>query len=275
VYEITDDWAKIEYNFDYAYVSANYIKKIDNPTTKSVHQASDTHAIMIGPISAKVMLIIIVCLSIVLFILRVCNDDDSLTGGVRITNVVLFIITVALELIYLYTISSKANDIEVIWFCIPDDVGWIWTIVNFIIFAAVLCNQMLCLVGIINDYEYKTGGNTRKIWGVCTLILGVIALTISLFFYKEAIGCILTILAICQLIQVVLFFIAIVPEGGWVDAIVCSVAYVLGVASFLWMVLFFFVLLLFVIVGCIVTYIAIYVMSTSSESSEEDSSEDN
>lgn len=264
VYEITDEWAKIVYDNDSAFVSANYLQQIETPT---VHHHEDkrgkTASMMIGFVSAKTMLIVILCLSVLLYIIRARNRNTPPTKVLHIANVALYIVVMALELAYMYQISSTSSHIEVIWFCIPDYVGWLWTIIDFILFLAVIRNQIYCLIGIMKDVEYRTGGNTKKAWGLYTLVIGIVALMASLVFYKDAFGYVLAILIVCQLIQVVLIFTGIVPRGGWGDAVVCSVVYMLGVATFVWMFIFFFVLLLAVVAGLIALTIVGLAMSGS------------
>lgn len=174
VYEITDGWAKIRYNDDYAYVSAQYLKKTESnaPVSISTKKWFDFSSKPLGKGNVKWMVFVIAGLSLILFFMGKAREDDKpLEEGLYGLNIALFLIVSILEIVYVILMGGNA-----IWFCLPDKVGWIWTIINFILFGCVVANQISCLMETLSDiaaYNADSGWIDIR-WGVFSLIGGVI-----------------------------------------------------------------------------------------------------
>ena len=64
------------------------------------------------------------------------------------------------------------------WFCFPDEVGWLWTVVNFFLYGFVLLNQLLLNLQVIREICYESGYNLSV--GVYSYVVAVI---LAIIFY--------------------------------------------------------------------------------------------
>ena len=260
VYDITNGWAKISYDGGYAYVSADYLMKVENPAT-DVKPSVSTFKFpswRVHKHDVKWIVIVILGMSIALFFIRKNRGEEPLEDGIYLTNWILFLSVSVLELVYLSFMGSDA-----IWFCIPDQVGWIWTIIDFLVFGFVVYNQYMCFFNTLDDVSYNSNGFFDRRWGIYSWIGGIIAVIVSGIFFPSAVPIVLVIFAICQLIQVILIFKSIVPESGWGNAFLCAAVYVLGSLSTVLILAHFVVLLIIVIIG----YFLLSLLGKSSSSS--------
>ena len=87
-----------------------------------------------------------------LFILRMRRGESTpLEDTEHTINLSLFIAVCLLELFYVFSMGANS-----IWFCTPDKIGWLWTIINFFIFGAVVFNQWMCFFNTLNDVQYNS-----------------------------------------------------------------------------------------------------------------------
>jgi hypothetical protein len=151
IYEISNGWAKIRVNNGYAYVSAQYIKARPdlNPKTevkKSTHSGkfgnlSFNFSFGIGEAKAKNMVFGIAILSLLLYIISWLREDELSTNNILyVSNLIIFLLVVIMEIVYIVEMQSST-----LWFCDPSRVGWLWTIIDFLIFGGIVYNQILCL----------------------------------------------------------------------------------------------------------------------------------
>lgn len=88
---------------------------------------------------------------------------------------------------------------DMIWFCTPDNVGWIGAIVGFITFGLIVYNQLLCFLDTMQDLRYNTGDFDMRIgiysWPIA-IIAGIIA---NIAGWEDGNMWILIVLGICQL----------------------------------------------------------------------------
>lgn len=252
VYEITDGWAKIGYDNGYAYASAKYLKKMEeeapvaNPTKRGFHFPS----VGMTTGNAEWMVYLIAALSVALFLIRKSRRETPLEDGLYTTNWVLFLTTTLSELIYLKQMGGNA-----IWFCIPDIVGWLWTIVNFLLFGFVVYNQLICFFNTLEDAAYNSYGSFDKRWGIYSWAGGIIAGIVTGIFFPAAVAFVAIAFIICQIIQIVLIFKGVIPKGGWGNALLCVAIYLLGSLSTVLILAHFVVLLIIVLVACFILYI--------------------
>ena len=64
------------------------------------------------------------------------------------------------------------------WFCFPDEVGWLWTVVNFFCMVLSLLNQLLLNLQVIREICYESGYNLSV--GVYSYVVAVI---LAIIFY--------------------------------------------------------------------------------------------
>jgi hypothetical protein len=240
VYESSNGWAKIKHNNDYAYVAAKSLKEVDSQVANTPQQDKGDKS-FIGDVNVRWMVYLIALLSLILFGIRMIGG----TGTIYLVNLIVFFATTVCELIYI--ILSHGTD--AIWFCTPDEVGWIWTIVNFIIFVGLMYNQVLCIFTTINDIQSKSGCQFGIKLGLYSVIGGIIACIITLNFFQSLTLYVVIAVAICQIIQIIQMVKAILPGGGWGNAILCLFVYLLGVAATAAVFCYLIILLLIVVVG--------------------------
>lgn len=251
VYEISNGWAKIGYDGGYAYVSADYLRKIeDAPVTKLASSNYDLSSWSVGKGSAEWMAYVIAGLSVVLyFIRRNRGEDEPLDDNESLfkVNWILFLTVTVLELVYLAIMGSDA-----IWFCIPDKVGWLWTIIDFLIFGFIVYNQFICFFNTLEDVVYNSCGSFDRRWGFYSWAAAIVGGIISGIFFQAALPFIGVAFIICQIIQVVLIFRGVIPNGGLGYAFLCTAVYLLGSISTVWILAHFVILLIIVLVGFLV-----------------------
>lgn len=155
------------------------------------------------------MTYVIVVISVLLFIVRRKRNNTPLEDGLHLFNVILFLSVSVLELAYLSLMGSDA-----IWFCTPDKVGWLWTIIDFIIFGIIVYNQFMCFFNTLADVEYNSCGSFSMYWGIYSWIWGIIIGVISSFFLPVILPFVGIAFAVCQLVQIVLIFRGVLSKEG-------------------------------------------------------------
>lgn len=263
VYEINDGWAKIGYDNGYAYVSAQYLKRVEENSTVSNPTDSKFHfpLLNLATGNAEWMVYLIAALSVALFFIRKSRGETPLEDGLHTVNWLLFLTTAISELVYLILMGGNA-----IWFCIPDTVGWLWTIINFLLFGFVVFNQFVCFFNTLEDVEYNSYGSFDKRWGIYSWVGGIIAGIVTGIFFPVAVAFVTIAFIVCQIIQIVLIFKGVVPKGGWTRAFLCVAVYLLGSLSTILILAHFVVLLIIVLIG----YFILYIIGESSKRSSKE-----
>lgn len=247
VYEIQNGWAKIYYGGTYGYVSANYICLSPQVESVSAYQEEDAPFWEeVGGMEKLVFLIL--ALSAVLFFFRMGRkEDEPLEGGFFVVNWILFCVISVIEIFYVLSMGSGT-----IWFCKPGEVGWIWTIVDFVLFGFVVYNQLLCFFNVLSDVQYNSCALFDWRWGIFSWPIAAVAGIVCQFFYKEGLIFVGTLFLICQLIQIILIFTRVVPRGGWGYAFLCTIIYLLGSVATVAILAHFLVLLIIVLIGLLI-----------------------
>lgn len=248
VYSIENGWAKIAYDGGYAYVSSDYLRRKVSASVnmeKSVSnwfQDFDLTRWSKGW-DARVLVYVIAGLSVLLWLIRLIRGNDVLDGVWYVINCILFSITMGLELVYSFSIGGNAS-----WFCNPEKVGWLWMVINFIVFALLIYNQFLCFVNILEDMAYDSGGGFELKWGFNSLKWGV-PIGIVGAIISPGIASIVLIAVLCfQLVQVIMIYRGVVPRGGWWYATAISLVYLFGVFATTILLIHFIVMLIIVVV---------------------------
>ena len=217
------------------------------------------------------LIFIIFGLSIVLWYIRtrVRYDDDTLSGAGYVINLVLFIITCVLEGVYLVMMGD-----ETVWFCMPDEVGWIGAAIGFIGLGWLVYNQFLCFFDVMTDIRYHAGDFDMRL-GIYTWPVAIIAGLIASFAeWNDAYVWIISILILCQVVQIGMIIFGVAPYGGGAYSALAIFVYLIGVLTTLILLLQFIVLLIAVlIIGFFIMAFAKGSLSSSgSSSSSSDSS---
>jgi hypothetical protein len=262
VYEISNGWAKIRVNNGYAYVSAQYIEARPdlNPKTEvkeSNHSGcfENLHfnfSFGIGETQAQDLAYVIAILSLLLYIIRRLREDEPIKGSaLYVSNLILFLLAVIIEIVYIVEMQDST-----LWFCDPYDVGWLWAIIDFLIFGGIVYNQVLSLLNTIQDIVYHSGGDYFDIrWGAYSIVGGVIGGVVTGICWPEGGIIVGGAFLVCQIVQIVLMFRGIVPDGGWLNAILCLLVYVLGVIATVGILIYFLLLLILVLIVLVVLFV--------------------
>lgn len=269
VYEINNNWARINYRGRTAYVSAQYLKqKQAEPTKKTTITTPKTNhnnfslrdfsfntfdIDLYATWNVRWMVFVILALSCVLWFLR-DYGDDIFFRAIHVIKGLLFLTLSIFEIVYFVLMGSEA-----LWFCQPDSVGWIWTIIDFFIFGFVACNQAEYLSTILSNSEGC--GSISIYWGIFSWIGFVIATIIcALKSWDSYFQIAFAVFVICQLIQVFIIFKGVTAREGIARSIWCSIIYLIGsLASVLTLVYF---TSLFIIVIIALVALAIFSVST-------------
>lgn len=252
VYSIENGRAKIAYDDGYSYVNSDYLRPVKSTslhvekTTTKWFEGLDlsnwkTHW------DARVLVYVIAGLSALLWLIRLMRGNDLLDGVWLVINCILFSIIMGFELIYTFLIGGEAT-----WFCNPEKVGWLWMVVNFIAFALLIYNQFLSFVNILEDMAYDSGGGFELKWGFNSLKWGVpIGILCAIVFSPEVAEVVLTVVLICQFVQVIKIYMGVVPYGGWWYSTAISLVYLLGIFATSILLIHFIVMLIIVVVALI------------------------
>ena len=258
VYEIKNNWARINYRDKTAYVSAQYIKqKQTDSTTKTEVKipkinrdnlslsnfSFDSFDIdLYATWNVRWMVFVILALSCVLWYIR-DSADDIFFRTIHVIKGLLLLTISIFEIVYLVLMGSEA-----LWFCQPDSVGWIWTIINFLVFGFVACNQVMSLFVVLANSAGR--GYFSLWWGVCSWVVFVIATVICALkswdsYFKIA----LALFALFQLIQIFVIFKGVTAREGIMRSIWCSIIYLIGSLATVVVLVYFISLLIIVIIA--------------------------
>ena len=152
-------------------------------------------------IGVKTIVLLVLFLSLILFFMRINRKGEPREGISYIISNTLFLIVCALEIIHTFAPDP-------IWFCVPDKVGWLWTIVNFILMVGIVFNQLLYLKDVMEDVLDKQNLAFDMLWlGLLSYGGGIVCGFICAFFFQAGIPWVLGIVGILQLVQIILIFV--------------------------------------------------------------------
>jgi hypothetical protein len=225
VYGLSNGWAKIKYGNRYAYVSAQFLQELNDSSTDEIVKKEVGNSLEAEHISVKWMACIIIGL-IILHIVVIVKGNNSSSGDWYYINLAIFMAASACELDY---IAQNRNN-NVLWFCTPDEVGWIWTIVNSLLSLSLLGGQCMGLVSAIKSME-DNNRDINLLWCILSTSIGSIASFLAVFFFPNITMYVVVAYLICQFVQIIMIFRAVVPVGGWGEGIYCVFVYTVGIAA--------------------------------------------
>lgn len=179
------------------------------------------------------------------------KDIFSISGMYSI-----FLFISILELIYFLGLGGDA------WFCSPEKVGWLWTVINFVLFAGVLYLQY-----------YTFGLLTKRLTGrsvFSSFPIGIISGSIGVGLWlwmpdnQTAVFIALGILSLGQLVQLIIN----ISRYGFLRGLFVSILYILCFTALV-IGLFYLlkILLIIFLVGCLILGFISSAGSSSSSSS--------
>lgn len=137
------------------------------------------------------------------------------------------------------------------WFCFPDEVGWLWTVVNFFLYGFVLLNQLLLNLQVIREVCYESGYNLSV--GVYSYVVAVI---LAIIFYLADVdmgGYLICGFLVAQGVQIVMNYFII--RNFW-RASVVSILFLLGSVSLIASSVFFIGVVILLAIGLFILSIA-------------------
>lgn len=174
------------------------------------------------------------------------DDDESLRKGFIYFLAIAFIALCCLEIYYF---SGYNGDVT--WFCSPDKVGWIMTIVNFFIYGAMLVGQFAAFLHLLSDLDYV--GGRYSYWIVCFGAIGasIVLLILGIFFDWAPVAAGYLFVGSQLLWPVWLVISNIRSQGSWINLALTYSLYILGAVALLLCVIHFIPLLIVAVVGFI------------------------
>lgn len=262
VIALEGDWAQIRYSNQSAYVAARYLQKNETAVSSPVKKTSESRwnknllSFQLPEINLPlfpVLLGLAFLICIPSFFMR--DQIKSRPGYFWITSL-LFLTLCIVEFLYFKSASNP------IWFCTPDEVGWIMTIIDFFLFGAFAYYQLLLFSFLMvassghggNSYDFRVG---YIAWGV-----GLVAVIICNFFFKEYINFVIGAFAIAQLIQLGMIVYFALREKGKISYMLYTLLlYIVG--SIATVVVLFSFLSLLIIVLLVLLVLSLFGNSTS------------
>lgn len=244
VTKIQNGWAEIWYKCYNAYVNEKFITPYTPPQIEP--EKEETHSwvprFTLGDIDVnkyangkgKWLIYLIFGLAVIMFGAKDSEEQEGLLG--------IFVITCPIILYYLLRLGKHAH-----WFCMPNQVGWLWAIVGFVALGFVTLALTIAYSKAMR-YIRETAGDFSlaigwKSWIYCS-IPAVIA---SIFEWETWCFWLAIILGICQIIQIIRIFQGVIPEKGIIAAIAIIILYFLGLITITALMLQFVSLLIVVL----------------------------
>lgn len=267
VYSIKDGWAEISYNGTTGYVSEQYIKPV--PVQQKIENQKSLSSLewngfvdMFSKTDSLIWFYIVCGLGLVMICIERLykpgsNDYTNSATGFYVSSAIFLALCIG-EMVYFVTYKGDNT-----WFCSPDKVGWIWTIINFILFAILLFKQVVSFVDLSYASCYHGRRNIDFRLGVYGWGIGILAAIISTIFFKEYLSIVLWCMLGVQFLQLALLVYNNIRDGGsWINLAYTIVFYVVGSIATLITLFHFLPLLIVVLIG----YVILSIFSSSSGS---------
>ena len=170
VLKMEGTWAQVEFDGKQAYVSKKYIMPLRGTKQQSAEDffSGLWGLFKQGPISYLPLLILLtLCFTLLVrWMFRDSLEIKWIVGSLGLAAIGV------MELIFFFGYNGLP------WFCFPDEVGWLWTVVNFFLYGFVLLNQLLLNLQVIREICYESGYNLSV--GVYSYVVAVI---LAIIFY--------------------------------------------------------------------------------------------
>lgn len=234
--KIENKWAMIRYNDGYGYISSEYIVKA-TPTDEDTRENYGVTGLQDKGIFIFIALFFIVVLTVISK--RVENNP-----GMLISACLVFILLAGVEFAYQYFYGDDFR-----WFCDPNTVGWVMTIVNFIIFGVAVLMQSYSYINIVGEMRDRGYNDFSFMWGLISVIVGVVLL----IFIRDEIARrgIYILVGVIQLVQIGILYAKVAPRDGWLRTTFYAIAYLVGLAATLLLLINFIALFIIAAIGFI------------------------
>lgn len=257
VYNIKDGWAEVRYKGLTGYVSAKYIRPSTDAPAATDDGTEDTarwsNLLSRLPQSRSQGLFwLTVALAAVVSLIQVSNnrnpDNYREQPSLFYATSALFLGLCVCEVAYFATYAGDKT-----WFCSPSHMGWIWAIINFLLFAFVLYQQVMAYTALLYAASHHGRRSYDYRWGLYGGAYGVVAGIVSALWFESALRFILAGIAITQVIQLGLLVYYNIKDRGSVPNLVYNL--VLYVVGFVATLLTFFHFLPMLIIALLVFFV--------------------
>ncbi len=228
-------WAQIEFGDQKAYVSNRYIVPLGNHGKKSAKEfvGGLLNLFKQGPMN-YLPLLILLTLIFPLLVRRIFHNPRVVRFVVGIMGVVAIC---CMELIFFFGYEGLP------WFCFPDDVGWLWMVVNYLLYGFVLYKQLALTLTVIrevcdeNHYDLRLGIYSYPVAAGLGIIFYLADVDMGEYLFYAFL--------IAQGIQIVMNYFKI--RIFW-KASVVSVLFLLGSVAIICSAFFFVAILIFLVI---------------------------
>lgn len=179
VLEISDGWAKILYMDRICYVKADYLEKAEFSGSSKYDYSPGFMQQIYGVLYDFMPFVILI-----LAILILCIDDDYKSTLTLLLGIA--------ELLFAAG-NSEMNNSAVPWFCEPNKVGWIMTIIDFFLVCGVLLLQYYTYQAFMNELSLGCFGYLLSYPIMATVGFALCACLVDLWLFWAPIAAILII----------------------------------------------------------------------------------
>ena len=243
VLKMEGTWAQVEFDGKQAYVSKKYIMPLRGTKQQSAEDffSGLWGLFKQGPISYLPLLILLtLCFTLLVrWMFRDSLEIKWIVGSLGLVAIGV------MELVFFFGYNG------LLWFCFPDEVGWLWTVVNFFLYGFVLLNQLLLNLQVIREVCYESGYNLSV--GVYSYVVAVI---LAIIFYLADVdmgGYLICGFLVAQGVQIVMNYFII--RHFW-RASVVSILFLLGSVSLIASSVFFIGVVILLAIGLFILSIA-------------------
>ena len=256
------NWVKIEYQGQNGYVNRKYLQQVGQTGTfeskwdllsnwfKQLNLEKFKQ--IIGheshwPVYVGTVLGLLILLIVYLFF-----DEDYDTNRPEVSVIDYVILFFFLGLCVCEIIQFLGYQGDTTWFCSPHIVGWIWTIVNFIVFTAVIYAQVMSFILILGFLDSLGNRDSHWRWNFYAIIACVVIAIIGIF-YEPMLTVAFVLFALTILAwPFVLIYYNIQYQGSWMNLVISYVFYLFGLFSIIVTLAKYIPLLMVAIVGFII-----------------------
>lgn len=251
VTKIEKGWAEIWYKCYNAYVNEKFITPYTPPQIEP--EKEETHSwvprFTIRDIDVnkyangkgKWLIYLILFFAVTMYAAAKDGEEQEGTLGI-------FVITCPIILYYLLRLGKHAH-----WFCMPNQVGWLWAIVGFVALGFVTLALTIAYNNVMRYVRMEAGDFSLAIGWKSWIYCSIPAVIASIFEWETWCFWLAIILGICQIIQIIRIFQGVIPEKGIIAAIAIIILYFLGLITITALMIQFVSLLIVVLLigGCL------------------------
>ncbi len=187
------------------------------------------------------MLYVILGLSAVTLFLKFKRDREGgyLDNPLHTVNWIVMLVNALMQILYLLTMGNEAT-----WFCKPAQVGWLWTIIGFLLFSAVVYIQIKAFLETLEDFNYNHGGEVNWKLGLYSWPAAAVLYPVAGYLLPFLVYIVFLALLVVQIIQIIRIFKELSYYDGWGSALFVTIFYLILCGTTLWLLVHFTPLLI-------------------------------